>query len=247
MIEPFLPPLHTKDVVEFSLDKDLVSSTLRQIREKNAETSYDEICGNLIARDGKLVMVSDSGKHGGHEDGRWFCEPKDKIYNVVWHSHGVDPIPSGEDLIIVALNDCIADSTQSHVEFLFTPFGVWVFHRTVKRNNKLFKPYVRKESTPDTFIDKKIAEFQSIAYDICRNIYREKDRGIPIRMHNEEGIRLQEFVKNIPQFSKSLLRASKGRISVQWYPYPENPDEQEIVVRLPKVLLEETVVQFCRR
>jgi hypothetical protein len=44
-----------------------------------------------------------------------------------------------------------------------------------------------------------------------------------------------------------MLRASKGRISVQWYPYPENPSEQEIVVRLPKVLLEETVVQFCRR
>lgn len=247
MYQPFIPPLHTKDIVEFSLDRDLVLSNIKQIQENNTKNSYDEVCGNLVIKDNKLHMVANSGKQGGTEDARFFCEPLHKIYNIVFHTHPIDPIPSGEDLIIVALNDCVAESTQSHVEFLFTPYGVWVFHRTVRKNNKLFKPYVRKENTPDTFIDNKIAEFQKLAYDCCRYIYSEKNRGVPIRMNTEDKHRMGEYVSNIPKFYKDMLKASKGRVSIHWYPYPENPEQQDIVVKLPKVLLEETVVQFCSR
>lgn len=241
----FIPPLRTKDTVDFALDKGLINHVLTDIRNKNSIDSYDEICGNMVVKDGRLVLLSDSAMQGKTEDSRFFCEPRHKIYNVIYHTHGLDPIPSGEDLLIVALNDCVADSTQALVEFLFTPFGVWVFHRTVKHNNTLFKPYVRTEATSESFIERKLKMFQNLAYDICRDVYREHAKGIPIRMYTEERVRLSNFLENVPGFYRDMLRASRGKITVHFYCYPDNPQEQELVVRLPRVLLGDPVVRFC--
>lgn len=233
----------------FLLDPDFIKLVRKQIYDNNLKNSYDEICGNLYMKDKNIRenircigLKHNSSNMGGTEDNRHFCEPEKKIDHIVFHTHPIDPIPSGEDIIIVALNDCVAESTQAHVELLFTPYGYWVFHRTVKKNGKMILPYVRSVTSDEDFLMSKIAEFQKISYRCCQYIYDEFRAGIPIRPEDCKTDRVKQFLENIPRFKNEILHASRGRVMSHFYKYSEDDNNK---ITIPKSLLREHVQQYC--